>query len=159
MNKIIPFLVGGFLLIGTVGCQQGTNNADSTGTTNESPVNQVKKTADKTADAVKNTADKTATTVKNTTDGAKTTVKNAVDGAKTTVPNNSGVETIVANRLKEKFPNSQLQVSNKDGVLTISGVVPNEETLKKIAPTVKEYKFQGIKDVKVEAKVADKKPQ
>lgn len=148
MNKIIPFLVGGFLVIGTVGCQQGTNNADSTGTNNDSAVNQVKDTASKTGDAVKNAADKTATTV-----------KNAADGAKTTVQNNSGVETIIANRLKEKFPNSQLQVSKKDGVLTISGVVPNEETLKKIAPTVKEYKFQGVKDVKVEAKVAAQKPQ
>lgn len=170
MKKLIPFLVSGILVVGAVGCQQGANNADSTGADSEAPANAVKDAANKTETAVKDAAGKvkdtttdaanqTGDAVKGAADKTATAVKGATDGAKSAVQNASGVKTIVANKLAEKFPGSKLEVNEKDGVLTVTGTVPDQETLKKIEPAVKEYKFQGIKTVKVDAKVAENKPQ
>ncbi len=137
MNKFIPFLISSILVVGAIGCQQDTSKTSDAGNTTGVPANAVKEAASTTQTAAKGTAD-----------GTKAKVTNASDG----------IKTIAKNRLEEKFPGSKLDVENKDGVLTIKGTVPNAETLKKIEPTVKEYKFQGVKTVKVEAKVADKKP-
>ncbi len=133
MNKFIPFLISSILVVGAVGCQQDASKTSDAGNTTGVPANAVKEAA---------------STTQTTADGTKAKVTNA----------NGGVQTIAKNRLEQKFPGSKLSVENKSGVLTIKGTVPNAETLKKIEPTVKEYKFQGVKTVKVEAKVADKKP-
>jgi hyperosmotically inducible periplasmic protein len=145
MKKIIPFLVSGILMVGAVACQQDASKTSDAGTTNEAPATTAKEATSKTAT---DTATKTTNAAKGTADGAKT----AVTGA-------GGVKTIVKNRLEEKFPGSKLSVEEKEGVLTVKGTVPDQATLKKIEPAVKEYKFQGVKTVKVEATVAGKKAQ
>jgi hyperosmotically inducible periplasmic protein len=135
MKKLISVLVSGILLVGTFGCQEATKTGTETpGTTNE---------ANKPA---KEATQKTATTIKNTTDKAKKGVAGATNN----------IQTLVGNKLKEKIPGSKLTVENKDGVVTVTGTVPTEANLKKIEPLVK--KLQGVKSVKVEAKVASTKP-
>lgn len=145
MKKIIPFLVSGILMVGAVACQQDASKTSDAGTTNEAPATTAKEATSKTAT---DTATKATNAAKGTADGAKT----AATGA-------GGVKTIVKNRLEEKFPGSKLSVEEKEGVLTVKGTVPDQATLKKIEPAVKEYKFQGVKSVKVEATVAGKKAQ
>jgi hyperosmotically inducible periplasmic protein len=141
MNKLILFLVSGILAFGAVACQDNTNKtSEAPGTTSETAA-PAKEASQKTA--ITGSADKTGTTVK------KGTTENA----------GGGVKTIVKNKLEEKFPGSKLEVEEKAGVLTIKGTVPSQAELKKIEPAVKEYKLQGVKSVKVEAKVASTKPQ
>lgn len=141
MKKIIPFLVSGILMVGAVACQQDASKTSDAGATNEAPATTAKEAASKTADNAKTTATDTASK-------ATTGTKDA-----------GGVKTIVKNRLEQKFPGSKLAVEEKNGVLTVKGTVPDEATLKKIEPAVKEYKFQGVKSVKVAATVAPKKAQ
>jgi hyperosmotically inducible periplasmic protein len=136
MKKIIPFLVSGILMVGAVACQQDASKTSDAGTTNEAPTTTAKEATSKTA--ATDTGTKATTATKGATAG--------------------GVKTIVKNRLEEKFPGSKLAVEETNGVLTVKGTVPDEATLKKIEPAVKEYKFEGVKSVKVEAKVASKKP-
>ncbi|MBW4669838.1 MAG: BON domain-containing protein [Cyanomargarita calcarea GSE-NOS-MK-12-04C] len=137
MKKLILFLVSGILAFGAVACQDNTNKtSEAPGTTNEATA-PVKEASQKTESS------KTGTAVK----------KGATENAA------GGVKTIVKKKLEEKFPGSKLEVEEKAGVLTIKGTVPSQADLKKIEPAVKEYKLQGVKSVKVEAKVASTKPQ
>jgi hyperosmotically inducible periplasmic protein len=141
MKKLIPFLVSSVLLVGAVGCQDASKTSDAGGAGTDAPASKVKEAASTTQTA----AQKGGSTAVN---NAKTKVTNAA----------GGVKTIVKNRLEEKFPGSKLDVTEANGVVTVKGTVPNAETLKKIEPAIKEYKFQGVKTVKVEATVAAKKP-
>ncbi|NJL60841.1 MAG: BON domain-containing protein [Methylacidiphilales bacterium] len=160
MKKFIPFLISGILVVGAVGCQDASKTSDAGSSTTDTAVNKAKEAASTTQTAAKNTAEGAKTAVTGTVDKAGTAVKGAATGAKTALNNTaSGAKTIVKNNLEKKFPGSKLDVEEKDGVLTIKGTVPDEATLKKIEPAVKEYKFEGIKTVKVEAKVAANKAQ
>jgi hyperosmotically inducible periplasmic protein len=159
MKKFIPLLISGILVVGAVGCQDASKTSDAGSSTTDTAVNKAKEAASTTQTAAKNAADGAKTAVTGTVDKAGTAVKGAATGAKTALNNAaSGAKTIVKNNLEKKFPGSKLDVEEKDGVLTVKGTVPDEATLKKIEPAVKEYKFEGIKTVKVEAKVAEKKP-
>jgi hyperosmotically inducible periplasmic protein len=138
MKKVILFIVSGVLAFGAVACQDNANKTAEAPGTNE------------TAAPAKEASQKTESSK---TGIPGTTVKSATENA------TGGVKTIVKNKLEEKFPGSKLEVEEKAGVLTIKGTVPSQADLKKIEPAVKEYKLQGVKTVKVEAKVASKKPQ
>jgi hyperosmotically inducible periplasmic protein len=137
MKKLIPFLVSSVLAVGAVACNSDTKTSETTTTTGST--------------AVKEAGQKTEGTTTTTKTTEKTTT--AVKGAA------AGVKTIIKNKLEKQFPGSNLQVSQAGDVLTVSGTVPDEATFKKIEPAVKEYKLQGFKTVKVDAKVAAKKAQ
>jgi hyperosmotically inducible periplasmic protein len=167
MKKFIPLLLSGILAVGAVACQDASKTSDAGSSTTETTANTAKEAASNTQTAAKNTAEGAKTAVTGTADKVGTAVTGtankagtAAKGAKTALNNaTSGAKTIIKNNLEKKFPGSKLNVEDKDGVLTIKGTVPDEATLKKIEPAVKEYKFEGIKTVKVEAKVAEKKVQ
>lgn len=133
MKKLIPFVVSGILLIGTIGCQEATKTGSETGTTNEAgaPAKEASQTTDGT--------------IKN--DGA---IKN--DSA---IKGGTDTKSLVNSKLTEKIPGSKLAAQDKDGVVTVTGTVPSEADIKKIEPAVKEVK--GVKSVKVEAKVGSAK--
>ncbi|AFZ02621.1 transport-associated protein [Calothrix sp. PCC 6303] len=137
MKKLIPFLISSVLVVGAVGCNSDTKTSETTTTTDST--------------AVKEAGQKTqgTTTTTKTTEKTTTAVKDAA----------GGVKTIVKNKLEKQFPGSSLQVNQAGDVLTVSGTVPDEATLKKIEPAVKENKFEGVKTVKVDVKVAAKKAQ
>ena len=150
MKKFIPLLISGILVVGAVGCaQDASKTSDAGSSATDTAVSKAKEAASTTQTAAKNTAEGAKTAATGTVDKAGTAVKGSASGAK----------TIVKNNLEKKFPGSKLDVEEKDGVLTIKGTVPDAATLEKIEPAVKEYKFEGIKTVKVEAKVAGNKAQ
>jgi hyperosmotically inducible periplasmic protein len=147
MKKLIPFLISSALLVGAVGCNSDSKTAE---TTTGADSAAVKEAGQKTEGGTTTTTEKTTTSVKTGTDKTTTGIKEAAGG---------GVKTIIKNKLDKQFPGSNLDVSQAGEVLTISGTVPDEATFKKIAPAVKEYKLQGFKTVKVDAKIAAKKAQ
>ncbi|AKG24504.1 hypothetical protein IJ00_07265 [Calothrix sp. 336/3] len=144
MKKLIPFLISGILVAGTFGC-----SSDSSKTTSESTTAPVKEAAQKTETAVKETGDKAKTAIDDAGKKTETAAKGALNKVKTS---SDGAKTIVKNKLAKAIPGSKLDVAKKDGILTITGTVPTKEDLAKIEPIVKEYKFEGVKGVKVEAK-------
>jgi hyperosmotically inducible periplasmic protein len=156
MKKLIPFLISGALLVGAVGCSQDTKTSDNTAGTDTTKVKEAGQKTEGGTTAI----DKTTTGVKTGIDKTTTGVKTGVDKVTTGVKEaGGGVKTILKNKLDKQFPGSNLNVSQTGDVLTISGTVPDEATFKKIAPAVKEYKLQGFKTVKVDAKIAEKKAQ
>jgi hyperosmotically inducible periplasmic protein len=146
MKKLIPFLISSALLVGAVGCNSDSKTAETTTGTDSTAV----KEAGQKTQGGNTVVDKTATGIKTGVDKTTTGIKDAAGG---------GVKTIIKNKLDKQFPGSNLDVSQAGEVLTISGTVPDEATFKKIAPAVKEYKLQGFKTVKVDAKIAAKKAQ
>ncbi|NJL09248.1 MAG: BON domain-containing protein [Calothrix sp. SM1_7_51] len=136
MKKIAPLMIAGVLMFATAACSGGdTSTSEAPSGTNQTAPTAAKEATSKTEATPGNTAKKTETT-------AKTAV--------------SGVKTIVKNQLTQKIAGSKLDVAEKDGVLTVTGTVPTEADLRKIEPLIKEQKFQGVKSVKVDAKVAPK---
>lgn len=125
MKKLIPFIIGGVLVIGAVGCDNKAKNAEAPGTTNE-------------AAAPAKEASQTTTGKATTATATKTTPETGLAGE-------------VSKKLKDSLPGSNLSTEIKDGVVTVKGTVPSEAELKKIEPLVS--KLKGVKSVKVEAKV------
>jgi hyperosmotically inducible periplasmic protein len=88
MKKLIPFLVSGILVVGTVGCQESAKTgSDTNGNTSEAPAAPAKEAAAKTesaakttGDALKGAADKTTTAA---TDAAKGAADKTTSAAKT----------------------------------------------------------------------------
>ena len=140
MKKLIPFVVSGILLIGTIGCQEATKTGSETGTTNEATT------------PAKEASQKTDGTMKN--DGAMKNDSAMKNGD--AMKGGTDTKSLVNSKLTEKIPGSKLAAQDKDGVVTVTGTVPSQADIKKIEPAVKEVK--GVKSVKVEAKVGSAKP-
>ncbi|MDM9384816.1 BON domain-containing protein [Chlorogloeopsis sp. ULAP01] len=130
MKGLFPFLMTAIVLVGTLGCQQEANNTGS-----QTP---------KTTQAPAKNASQTSQTAKKTTATSKAPTGN--------------ITAAVNKHLQEKLPGSKLEaVDNKNGAVTVKGTVPSQADLKKVEPLTKEV--QGVKTVKVEAKVAPVKKQ
>ncbi|MBD2606113.1 BON domain-containing protein [Scytonema hofmannii FACHB-248] len=138
MKKLIPFLVSGILLVGTIGCQEATKTGSETQT--GAPAKEASQT---TGDAMKGDAMKGDAMKGDAMKG------DAMKGGADT-------KSLVNSKLTEKIPGSKLAAEDKDGVVTVTGTVPSEADIKKIEPAVKEVK--GVKSVKVEATVGTAKP-
>ncbi|MEM7555089.1 MAG: BON domain-containing protein [Cyanobacteria bacterium P01_A01_bin.84] len=152
MKKFIPFLVSGMLVVGTFGCS-GTNESASetpSDTTTNSEV--VPPSAQEASSSVE---DKNKPAAVPGTDAVKDTAIDpatdpaAVDGAEVT--GNKLVTNEVSKALKEKLPASNLEVTEKEGVITVSGTVSSEEEQKEIEPIVNQLK--GVKGVNIDVKV------
>ncbi len=111
MKKLIPFLVSGILLVGTIGCQEATKTGSETET--GAPAKEASSTdGAMKGDAMKGDAMKGGTDTK----------------------------SLVNSKLTEKIPGSKLVAEDKDGVVTVTGTVPTSADIKKIEPAVKEVK-------------------
>jgi hypothetical protein len=103
------------------------------------------------ADTTKTAAIKTKSSV--ATSSAKSGLIEAANHLKT-----NNLMSLAYSKLQEKLPDSNLEVADKNGSLTITGTVLSPSDIAKIAPIVKQLK--GVKQVKVAAKVSnDKKTQ
>jgi osmotically-inducible protein OsmY len=145
MQKLIPFLISSFLLIGVFGCQEAPKTGSETpATTNESAQVPAKETAQTTETAAKEAPERIKQ-VPETADKSKVAI--------TTTTTN--VKTLAFNKLQKKLPGSNLEVDEKDGVVTVTGTVTTPADIKKIEPIVKT--INGVKTVKVAAKLSTEK--
>ncbi|MEA5623991.1 BON domain-containing protein [Nostoc sp. UHCC 0251] len=156
MKKLILLLVSGILVVGTFGCEEAPKTGSETpSTTNQAaqapatPASQINQTADKTTAKIPATemtplAATIGTKVK--TDSEKTAATKA----------KSDLKTEVSEKLNKGLPGNKLQVENKEGEIILKGTVASAEELQKAETLAKEV--QGVKMVKVEAKVEAVKP-
>ncbi|MFN6517516.1 MAG: BON domain-containing protein [Nostoc sp. CreGUA01] len=156
MKKLIPFLVSGIVVIGAVGCQDTTKTGSETpSTTNEAsqapatPASETNPSVDKIlkVPAQPTIVPPLTTDTKVKTDSLKTA------GTK----DKSDLKTEVSNKLNQDLPGNKLQVENKEADIILKGTAASVEELTKAETLAKEV--QGVKTVKVEAKVESvKKP-
>jgi hyperosmotically inducible protein len=148
MKKLIPFLVSGILVVGTIGCQEATKTGSETET--GAPAKEASQT---TGDAMKGDAMK-GDAMKGDAMKGDAMKGDAMKGD--AMKGGTDTKSLVNSKLTEKIPGSKLVAEDKDGVVTVTGTVPSEADIKKIEPAVKEV--SGVKSVKVEAKVGTAKP-
>lgn len=152
MKKFIPFLIGGILLTGAVGCGE---EAAKTGSENPSATNGGVQPSAREASE---------------TEGLNQPLNQpgTVPEAETAPVDPTGLTSESANleesdlskevsqTLKENLPSSDLEVKETEGVVSVGGTVSSKEELQQIEPLTKAVK--GVKGVNVEANVADANP-
>ncbi|MDZ8104234.1 MAG: BON domain-containing protein [Nostoc sp. DedQUE12a] len=156
MKKLIPFVVSGILVIGTVGCQE----AAKTGSQTPSTTNEASQAPATPASATNPSVDKT---VKIPAQPTFVPIPTSQTKIKIDSPKNAAtkagidLKTEVSKKLNKDLPGNKLQVENNEGEIILKGTATSVDELKKAETLAKEV--QGVKTVKVEAKVeAVKKP-
>ncbi|MEM7726441.1 MAG: BON domain-containing protein [Cyanobacteria bacterium P01_A01_bin.45] len=148
MKRFIPFLVSGMLVVGTFGCSDNSNESASETPSDTSANSEV--LAPPAQEASSNVEGKIEDKDKSADVPGVDAVKEptAIDGLGEL---DSEVTKKVSKALKEKLPASNLEVNEKEGVITVSGTVSSDEELKEIEPIVSQLK--GVKGVNIDAKV------
>ncbi|PSB35056.1 BON domain-containing protein [Chlorogloea sp. CCALA 695] len=152
MKKFIPLIIGSFLIVSTVGCQ------DTAKTSTDAPNNAGETVAaPKTDDAAQVQNDATSEVRReqlNSDIRAREQRNNASGGDADRAEGD--LQSEVRSKLEANLPASQLGVEAEDGVVTVSGTVPTDEQLQKVEPLAKEIK--GVTSVKVNVQVKPAKP-
>ena len=152
MKKFIPLIIGSFLVVGVVGCQ------DTAKTSTDAPNNAGETVAaPKTDDAAQVQNDATSKVRRdqlNSDIRAREQRNNASGGD--TDRAEGDLQSEVRSKLEANLPASQLGVEAEDGVVTVSGTVPTDEQLQRVEPLAKEIK--GVTSVKVNIQVKPAKP-
>ena len=152
MKKFIPLIIGSFLVVGAVGCQ------DTAKTSTDAPNNAGETVAaPETDDAAQVQNDATSEVRRdqlNSDIRAREQRNNATGGDADRAEGD--LQSEVRSKLEANLPASQLGVEAEDGVVTVSGTVPTEEQLQKVEPLAKEIK--GVTSVKVNVQVKPAKP-
>ncbi|MEB3217977.1 MAG: BON domain-containing protein [Nostocales cyanobacterium 94392] len=143
MKKFIPFLIGGILLTGAVGCGEEAAKTDSE---NPSATNGVVQPAAREASETQGLSQPGAVP------GAETTPVDPTGATNPESPLESELSKEVSKKLKENLPTSELEVKEAEGVVSVGGTVSSQEELQQIEPLTKGVK--GVKGVNVEANVA-----
>ncbi|MCC5646532.1 BON domain-containing protein [Nostoc sp. CHAB 5824] len=152
MKKLILLLVSSILVVGTFGCQE----APKTGSETPSTTNEAAQAPAKPASQTNQTAKIPGT--ETTPLAASTDTKVKTDSEKTAATRvKSDLKTEVSTKLNKGLPGNKLQVENKEGEIILKGTAASAEELKKAETLAKEV--QGVKTVKVEAKVEAVKKQ
>lgn len=152
MKKIIPFLVGSFLVVGAVGCQDtAKTSADSPNDTTEN----VEAPDAQTAEQIQDDATSEVRRDQLNSDIRSREQRNNATGGDADRADGD-LQSEVRSKLEANLPASKLGVEAEDGAVTVVGTVPTEEQLQRIEPLAKEIK--GVQSVKVEAKVAPAQP-
>ncbi|XHX76078.1 MAG: BON domain-containing protein [Stenomitos frigidus ULC029] len=147
MKNIMPWLLGGFLLVSTAACNNAKTASDAPNSTDNSgqvPNAQEAQTAknDATSDVRKKQIESDIRAREQRNDAGGNQEERA-DG---------DLQSEVRGKLEANIPNSKLTVDSKEGAVTIAGSVPTQAQLAKIEPLAKEIK--GVKSVAVKAVVA-----
>ena len=152
MKKFIPLIIGSFLVVGAVGCQ------DTAKTSADAPNNAGETVAaPETDDAAQVQNDATSEVRRdqlNSDIRAREQRNNATGGD--TDRTEGDLQSEVRSKLEANLPASQLGVEAEDGVVTVSGTVPTDEQLQRVEPLAKEIK--GVTSVKVNVQVKPAKP-
>jgi hyperosmotically inducible periplasmic protein len=152
MKKFIPFIIGSFLVIGAVGCQ------DTAKTSSDAPDNAGETVAAPETDNAAQTQNDATSEVRrdqlNSDIRAREDRNNATGGD--TDRADGDLKSEVRSKLEANLPASQLGVEAEEGVVTVSGTVPTQEQLQKVEPLAKEIK--GVTSVKVDVQVKPATP-
>lgn len=140
MKKLITFIVSGFLLVGTYGCEQPVNKSVDTSKTPSTDVKNTTKSTDK------------STIVPVSGAGTKTKIKTE----KTSVNKaDAELQAAISKKLETGLPGNKLVIENNNGEVTIKGIATSKAELAKAEKLVKEVK--GVKSVTIEAQIKAKK--
>lgn len=152
MNKLIPLLIGGVLLAGTVGCQNpARTNVDAPESTEQAAEAPDPETAQQTQE------DATNQVRREQLDAdirAREQRDQALGDGETR--DEGDLESQVRSKLEANLPASQLTVAAEDGAVTVTGTVPTPDQLEKIEPLARE--IRGVETVANEAQVAPATP-
>lgn len=153
MNKITPFLLGGFLLFtaacGTNVARTDSNAPDSVGDTPATP----------TAEQAREGKEESTSDIRRNQLNADIRAREQRDQALSNDDQRTDADLAseVRSKLEANLPASFLTVESNDGVVTVAGTVPTQEQLARIDPLARE--IRGVKDVNVKAKVQPAKSQ
>jgi len=168
MNKkiVASFLIG-FLVISTSAC-----NDASTTTQAPAPTNSTNPTDSTTSNTDTNSTTNPTNPTASNTEGAKDDAQSEVRknqlnadirareernnaGGGDLVRDDSDLASQVRSKLEANIPGGNLTVASKDGVVTVTGTVPNQDQVAKIQKLGMEIK--GVKSVNVKVVVAQNK--
>lgn len=154
MNKLTPFVLSGFLLVGVAACN------DTARTSSEAPNNTAQQpTEAPNQESVQETQQDAASQVRrdqlNSDIRAREQRNDATGGD--AVKDNDDLESEVRSKLEANIQKGQLTVDAKEGVVTVGGTVQNQQDLAKIQPLAQQIK--GVKSVVVKATVAPAQPK
>lgn len=153
MKKLTTLLLSSVLIVGVAACDNNAKtSADSNNTTQQA-------TQAPDAENVKNTQQDSTNDVRQrqaNADIRSREQRNNVTGGDAERADGD-LESEVRSKLEVNITKGQLTVDAKDGVVTVSGTVPNQTDLAKIVPLASEIK--GVKSVTNKATVAPAKPK
>jgi hyperosmotically inducible periplasmic protein len=154
MKKVIALLGSSILLLSIVAC------SDATKTSNVAPNPGQDNIEVPSAQEAQNTKeDATSETRRrqlNADIKAREERNNAVNQGSADNRANKDVASEVRSKLEANLPASALVIDAKDGLVTVTGSVPTQQQLSKIASLAQEIK--GVKSVNVKVVVGNDKP-
>lgn len=152
MKKFIPFIIGSFLVVGAVGCQ------DTAKTSSDAPDKAGETVAAPETDNAAQTQNDATSEVRkdqlNSDIRAREDRNNVTGGDADRA--DGDLKSEVRSKLEANLPASQLGVEAEDGAVTVSGTVPTDEQLQRVEPLAKEIK--GVTSVKVDVQVKPATP-
>lgn len=152
MKKLLtPIVIASVVLLGAVGCDTARTSSDAP--SNPNNVGEVP-----SAEQVQETRQDSASDLR--ASQRQSDERARADRAQVTnngVPTSDGdIESLVRNNLERQIPGAPLAVESEEGVVTISGTVPNQQQLAQVQPAAQQV--PGVKSVKVNVQVAPPTP-
>lgn len=149
MNKLIVFLLSGFLMVGATACDSARTSSEAPATNQNNPeaVN-TEEASDTQGDAVSDVRRNQA----NSDIRAREERNDMLNDGSAANRDDDDLTSEVRSKLEANLPASALVVDTEDGIVTISGTVPTQEQYDRIAVLAQEIK--GVRSLNVKAKVA-----
>lgn len=158
MKKLTTLLISGVFLLGAVAC---TNNVSKTSGSAPEKANDATvqtPSQDIVKEDLKDAQSQARRDQLNADIRAREQRNNLANEGSAVERDASDMASEVRSKLEANIPNGQLTVkATKDGSVTVSGTVPNQDQLNKIAPLSRQIK--GVKSVTVHAVVAPPTPE
>ncbi|MBD2743882.1 BON domain-containing protein [Coleofasciculus sp. FACHB-1120] len=153
MNKITPFLLGGFLLF-TAAC--GTNVSRTDSNAPDSPGETI---GTPSAENAREGKQESTSQVRRDQLDADIRAREQRDQALTNDNQRTDADLAseVRSKLEANLPASFLTVKANEGVVIVAGTVPTQEQYQRIEPLARE--IRGVKDVNIQAKVQPAQPK
>jgi hyperosmotically inducible periplasmic protein len=151
MKKFIPLCLLSIIVLGAVGCDNAAKtSSDAPGSVKESPTAPDAKSAQTT----KNDATSDVRKAQIESDIRANEQRNNMTGGDTS-RSDKDLQSEVSGKLEANLPASQLTINSKNGAVTVTGTVVNQEQVGKIEPLAKQIK--GVKSVVNKVAVAPSK--
>lgn len=151
MKKIVPWVLGGVLMLTAAACNNAKTTSDAPNTTDRSgevqDTKEAKTAQDDASSDVRKKQMESDIRAREQRNKAMGNPEERADG---------DLESEVRTKLEANIPNGKLTVDAKDGDVTVAGTVPKQDQLNKIEPLAKQIK--GVKKVAVKATVAPPQP-